>query len=236
MGLAKHVETLPPSLAADATYTVAFERAFPGEASVMSMRNAIKAIAAFERTLISGRSDFDRYVFDDERTALSESARRGMGLFFSGRVGCAVCHSGLNFAGSIAHERTASAPATFANTGLYNVDGAGSYPPTDTGLAEITGRTEDMGKFHVPTLRNVALTAPYMHDGSVATLPEVIDHYASGGRQTPRGSAAPNRYKDRAIRPIDLSIEEKRDLVAFLEGLTDRDFLRPERYACGTAP
>ena len=232
MGLTQGADALPPSLTRNDEYTSAFALAFPGEREPATMRNAIKAIAAFERTLISGRSNFDRYVFDDDRTALDEKARRGMALFFSERVGCVACHSGFNFAGPVAHERNTETQSAFANTALYNVDGKGAYPPADTGLAEVTRRAQDMGKFRVPTLRNVELTAPYMHDGSIVTLDEVVDHYARGGRQSPNGGGS-NPYKDRAVRPIALSAEEKRDLVAFLGSLTDREFVSVERYACG---
>jgi cytochrome c peroxidase len=231
MGLAQTADTPPPAIAQDGEYTAAFAGAFPGEARPVSMRNVIKAIAAFERTLISGRSGFDRYVFDDDRAALTEPARRGMGLFFSQRVGCVACHSGFNFAGPVAHERNTATQATFANTALYNVDGKGAYPATDTGLTEVTGRVQDMGRFRVPTLRNVELTAPYMHDGSIATLAEVVDHYARGGRQSPHGDGT-NPYKDPAIRPIALSPGEKKDLVEFLRSLTDREFVNAQRYAC----
>jgi cytochrome c peroxidase len=185
------------------------------------MDNVIRAIASYERTLISGRSAFDRYVFDDERTALSDSARRGMALFYSERIGCGGCHFGINFSGPIVHAAAPRAAPLLANTGLYNVDGHGRYPDADRGLERITHRRSDNGKFRVPTLRNVALTAPYMHDGSIATLGEVIDHYAAGGRQLPAGPRARNDYKDKRITGFTVSAQEKADLVAFLDSLSD---------------
>ena len=217
MGLTGSGHAAIEALAAEPSYREPFAAAFPGEGAPISIDHVIKAIAAFERTLISGRSPFDRYVFDDDRTALSEAAKRGMRLFFSRRVGCAQCHSGLNFSGPLIYEGHRTVRASFVNTGLYDVDGRGSYPPGDRGLIDVTHRAADMGKFRVPTLRNVALTAPYMHDGSLATLNEVIAHYSRGGRKSP--------HRDPRVRPLALSPTERADLVAFLESLTDRDFI-----------
>jgi cytochrome c peroxidase len=210
------------ALSAEAGYRDLFAAAFPGDALPISMRNLIKAIAAFERTLISGRSAFDRYVYDDDPTALSNSEKRGMALFFSTRVGCVQCHSGLNFSGPLIYQGQESQAAAYANTGLYDVDGRGSYPANDRGLIDVTRRPTDMGKFRVPTLRNVALTAPYMHDGSLASLEQVIDHYARGGRKNPR--------QDSRLRPLSLSQAERADLVAFLRSLTDREFVDDPRF------
>jgi cytochrome c peroxidase len=198
-------------------YAQQFAAAFPDDPAAVSMDHIIKAIAAFERTLISGRSAFDRYVFDDDRAAMPESARRGMALFFSARVGCAQCHFGVNFSGRLIFEGHVKDSAIFANTGLYDVDGRGGYPPTDRGLIELTHRAADMGKFRVPTLRNVALTAPYMHDGSLPTLQDVLDHYMRGGHRS--------RRQDPRVRPFVLTEMERADMMAFLESLTDSDFI-----------
>src|SRR5258708_4509752 len=178
MGLTGGGRAAVKALSADAVYRSRFAAAFPDDAAPISMTNIIKAIAAFERTLISGRSPFDRYVYDDDQTALSESEKRGMALFFSPRAGCAQCHSGINFSGPLTYEGHETQGASFANTGLYDEDGQGSYPANDQGLIEFTHRAADMGRFRVPTLRNVALTAPCMHDGSLASLEPVTDHYA----------------------------------------------------------
>jgi cytochrome c peroxidase len=210
------------ALSAEAAYRDQFAAAFPDDAAPISMTNIIRAIAAFERTLISGRSPFDRYVYDDDPTALSDPEKRGMALFFSPRVGCAQCHSGINFSGPLIYEGHETQGALFANTGLYDTDGRGSYPANDQGLIEVTHRAADMGKFRVPTLRNVALTAPYMHDGSVASLEQVIDHYARGGHKNPR--------RDSRIRPLFLSQTERADLAAFLRSLTDREFVADPRF------
>ena len=203
-------------------YAQQFAAAFPSDASPVSMDHIIKAIAAYERTLISGRSDFDRYVFDDDRAAMPEPARRGMALFFSARVGCARCHFGINFSGPLIYEGHEHAGALYANTGLYDVDGRGGYPSSDRGLIEVTHRAADMGKFRVPTLRNVALTAPYMHDGSLSSLEEVLDHYMRGGHANPR--------QDLRIRPFALTETERADMLAFLGSLTDRDFIENAQF------
>jgi cytochrome c peroxidase len=222
MGLARARRRAVEALSADSAYRELFAAAFPGDRAPISMDHVIKSIAAFERTLISGRSPFDRYVFDDDRTALTDAAKHGMTLFFSTRVGCVQCHSGFNFSGPLRYEGQRRANALFANTGLYDVDGRGSYPPNDRGLIDVTHRAADMGKFRVPTLRNVALTAPYMHDGSLASLEEVIDHYARGGRKSP--------HQDSRLRPFSLSQAERADLVAFLHSLTDREFVDDPRF------
>jgi cytochrome c peroxidase len=214
MGLRRDNRELVDWLSQQASYAAAFRASFPEEAEAISIPNVIKAIAAFERTLISGRSSFDRYVYDDDHAAFSAGARRGMRLFFSDRSGCVRCHFGVNFSGPVVQRGKSAPPALFANNG--------SAVKGDEGLSAETKRQHDRGRFRVPTLRNVALTAPYMHDGRFATLEQVIDHYAAGGRHA--GSIG---VVDSQIRPLDLSAEEKRDLVEFLEGLTDREFAAP---------
>lgn len=216
MGLKAGQATAVDAISSESAYREQFAAVFPGSAPI-SMDHIVKAIAAFERTLISGRSAFDRYIFDDDRAALSESAKRGMALFYSARAGCSQCHSGLNFSGPMIYEGHEREQALFANNGLYDVDGHGAYPSSDRGLIEATHRSADAGKFRVPTLRNVALTAPYMHDGSLPTLDAVLDHYVRGGRKNPR--------LDPRIRPLALKEQERSDLVAFLGSLTDRDFV-----------
>jgi cytochrome c peroxidase len=234
MGLKRNERIAIAGLCDDAAYRNLFSAAFPLDAEPISMDHVIKAIAAFERTLISGRSSFDRYVFDDDRTALSESAKRGMSLFFSTRVGCAQCHFGLNFSGPTSYEGHEHARAIYANTGLYDLDGRDGYPPSDRGLMDVTHRAADAGRFRVPTLRNVALTAPYMHDGSLPSLDDVLDHYARGGRRCGRADCAAAIHiavrrkprRDTRIRRFALSKAEHADLIAFLESLTDREFVK----------
>ncbi len=148
---------------------------------------------------------------------------------------CFHCHGGFTFAGGADYEGKGFSEIEFHNTGLYNIDGKGGYPPRNTGVAEVSGNPEDMGKFKAPTLRNIAVTAPYMHDGSIATLEEVIEHYNAGGRTVHDGPYAgvggDNPFKSEFIKPMDLTTQEKQDLVAFLRSLTDSTFLRDSRFS-----
>jgi cytochrome c peroxidase len=203
-----------------------FKDAFPADPSPVNLPNVVKAIAAFERTLVSGDSPLDRYLYRDDRSALSSSARRGLTLFFSDRLGCAQCHETFNLSGPVvfASNATGRPPRLlFHNTGLHDVDGRGRYPESDLGLFQRTRRPSDMGRFRAPTLRNVSVTAPFMHDGSIPTLDAVIDHYASGGN---RSSFVSSR-----LRGFRLRAEEKADLIAFLDSLTDRGFLTNPSFA-----
>ncbi len=222
MGLQNGGVSAARNISQDSGYAEQFAAAFPSDVPPVSMDNIIKAIAAFERTLISGRSAFDRFVFDDDRTAMSDSARRGMALFFSARVGCAQCHFGINFSGPLISQGHERGRALFANTGLYDIHGQAGYPPHDRGLMESTHRPEDSGKFRVPTLRNVAVTAPYMHDGSLPSLQDVLDHYMRGGHKS--------QLQDSRIRPFALTATERADLVAFLDSLTDPDFIENPQF------
>lgn len=179
------------------------------------------------------RSPYDRYRYGNEPEAISESAKRGEAFFFSGQRGsCFQCHGGWNFNGEVSHEARTNPRVAFFNTGLYNVAGDISYPASNTGVYQVTKRPEDVGKFRVPTLRNIAVTAPYMHDGSSPSLGDVIDHYAEGGRTIISGANAgvgrDNPNKARNVRGFVISSQEKSDLIAFLESLTDSTFLKNE--------
>ncbi len=140
-----------------------------------------------------------------------------MALFFSPRLGCSECHAGFNLSGGVRFVDGPAPDIAFHNTGLYNVDGRGSYPSIDRGLIDVTKRAADMGRFRAPTLRNIAVTAPYMHDGSLPTLEAVLDRYASGGLKS--------RYRSNLVKGFALSASEKADVIAFLESLTDDGFL-----------
>lgn len=215
----------------DTLYKRLLSRAFPHDARSYTLTHVTRAIAAFERTMISLQSPYDRYRYGNEPDAISESAKRGETFFFSGQHGsCFQCHGGWNFNGDVSFETRPNPRVSFFNTGLYNVAGGTSYPSTNTGLYAITKRTEDVGKFRVPTLRNVAVTAPYMHDGSIRTLAEVIDHYAAGGRSIASGENAgvgrDNPNKAPSVHGFDITPAEKADLISFLESLTDSTFLK----------
>jgi cytochrome c peroxidase len=219
----------------DPKYAKMFPAAFPEDSDPFTITNATKAIASFERTIIGGNSPYDRYHYGGDDKAVSESAKRGEVLFFSEPLSCFRCHGGFNFSDTSAFEgRTLDHPR-FHNTGLYNLPGAMSYPHENLGLYEHTFRTEDVGKFKAPTLRNVAITAPYMHDGSAKTLDEVLDHYSAGGRTITggpdAGDGSRNPNKDPLIRGFKLSQQDRADLIAFLESLTDEEVLHDPKFA-----
>ncbi len=231
LGLGGREADLLRTLERDTLYQRLFARAYPGAESLFTITHVVRAIASFERTMISMESPYDRYRYGRDTTAISPAAKRGSVIFFSGQQGaCFQCHSGWNFNGELRHERRPDVPASFQNTGLYNLEGALSYPSTNTGIYEITHRPQDMGRFRVPTLRNVAVTAPYMHDGSIATLDEVLDHYAAGGRTITSGPYAgvgrDNPNKSPSVHGFTLTAGDRADLLAFLETLTDSAFLR----------
>jgi len=229
LGLVGKEQELLAMLRSDDDYAQHFKAAFTTDEGSVSLGNLTKALAAFQRTLISVNSPYDRYRYNGEDNAISAAAKRGEALFFSERLECFHCHGGLHFTDSVMHERKAFAESAFHNTGLYNIDAQGSYPPSDTGLYDITLDDKDMGRFRTPSLRNIAVTAPYMHDGSIATLAEVIDHYAAGGRTLITGPYAgeghKNPYKSEFVIGFSLTRQEKQDLIAFLESLTDQTFL-----------
>lgn len=214
-------------LRSDADYPARFASAFGGEAAPLRWDNVIKAIAAFERTLIAAGSRYDQALAG--AITLSESEQRGQALFFGqrGAAHCVQCHGGPNLGGGTfaSTEGSEGAPG-FYNIGLFNIGGTGAYPTGNQGLIEFTGRPEDMGRFRAPSLRNVALTAPYLHDGSVATLEAVVAlHAAGGGRAYGPGPYAgdgrANPYKDALIDQIEIDAQEQADLVAFLKALAD---------------
>jgi cytochrome c peroxidase len=232
LGMGDRVPELLARLRDSPPYPARFSAAFQGDPDPIRLPNVLRALAAFERTLLSGHSPYDQFVYLDEREALGPRARAGMRLFFSERVGCAGCHGGLLFSGPAAIRGGPPVEPRFHNTGLYNLDGRGLYPPGGRGVFERSSRPAEMGRFRAPTLRNVALTAPYMHDGSVGTLREVLVHYAAGGRNLDAegGSRRPNPHQSERVRGFALSEVEADALIAFLESLTDPKFVRDARF------
>jgi cytochrome c peroxidase len=204
LGLAGREAQVIEALAARADYRAAFAEAFPGspqspggsesESKAELWDQIIKSIASYERTLISGHSPFDLYVFEGKHDALSAGAKRGMALFNSERVGCARCHAGFNFSGNWRDREGATGEPTFEKNGV-------SPDPV-----------------RVPTLRNVAVTAPYMHDGSLSTLEAVLDHYERAGA---RERTAQNDATLPPLRAFTLSPVERHELIEFLKSLTD---------------
>ncbi|WP_144395021.1 methanobactin export MATE transporter MbnM [Pleionea sediminis] len=214
-------------------YKELFEDAFPGQEINFNTIN--KALASFVRSLISLNSPFDRYAYDGDDNALSESAIRGMNLFFSEKFECHHCHGGFNFTQSTFHEKQQIDRRPFHNTGMYNVNAQGAYPERDNGLFEITLDPADHGRFRAPTLRNIEVTAPYMHDGSIKTLEEVIDFYAAGGQLISdgpnQGDGRANPHKSPFVKGFEISEQEKADLIEFLRSLTDKNFLENPKHA-----
>ena len=220
-------------------YPPLFERAFPGKG--LSEETLEKALASYQRTLVSGDSPFDRMLFGGEESALSDSARRGFELFV-GKGGCVGCHTvgerdallsdgmfhdtgvGRRTIAASAHDtstpgrdtlRVQVAPGEYLEVSRKIVAQVSERPASDLGRYEVTGKPEDRFEYRTPSLRNVALTAPYMHDGSLATLEEVVAFYDAGSDQ--------DEGLDPAIRPLGLSTSERSDLLMFLESLTGSD-------------
>jgi len=201
LGVAGDGGALLARLADEPLYPALFAEAFPDDPAPLSIANLTRAIASFERTIVSGRARVDT-------GELTDAERRGQALFASARLGCNQCHGGFAFTVATGDD------LRFFNTGLTADD-------PDRGVAAITGDPAQAGWFRPPSLRNVAVTAPYMHDGSVATLEEVIDLYAAGGR----GAGVTNPRKSELITGFAITADERADLVAFLGALTDAALL-----------
>lgn len=209
---------LPPEEAAlklrEQGYSELFRQAFDEDVTATTMA---KALAAYQRTLLAGGSPFDQYLFQKRQDAVSVEAKRGFDVFLKSK--CDACHlvmtEGLH---PFALEHVMFTDGKFHNLGV----GSDKSKP-DPGRYEVTGDAEDWGRFRTPTLRNVALTAPYFHDGSAATLADVIELYDKGGN--------PNRNLDPAMRPLGLTPGEKLDLIRFLEALTTSGVNRLAREA-----
>jgi len=201
LGVAGDGGALLARLADEPLYPALFAEAFPDDPAPLSIANLTRAIASFERTIVSGRARVDS-------GELTDAERRGQALFASARLGCNQCHGGFAFTVATGDD------LRFFNTGLTADD-------PDRGVAAITGDPAQAGWFRPPSLRNVAVTAPYMHDGSVATLEEVVDLYAAGGR----GAGVTTPRKSELITGFAITADERADLVAFLGALTDAALL-----------
>lgn len=185
-------------LQADPEYADAFKQIF---GKVPDPFGITRALAAFERTIISGNSRFDQYFYQGDPEVLTAEEKNGMNIFFSAEAGCGNCHGGFLFTNG-----------TLQNNGFF-----ADYND-DTGRERITHQQEDVGKFKVPTLRNIGVTGPYMHNGQITTLDEIINRYMSGG--------SGHENQSDLIKPFTLTPEEKNDLIAFLHALTDTNFLQ----------
>lgn len=186
------VEKALAALQADADYPKRFREAFGSDG--ITRERLASALAAFQRTLLLGNSPVDAFV-DGDTVKITESAKQGLWLFES-KAGCWRCHSGKNYSDE-----------KFHNTGV-----SWGATPIDLGRFEVTKNEEDRGRFKTPTLRGIAKTAPYMHDGSIKTLEEVVAFYSKGGNANP--------HLDSTLKPLSLSEKEQGDLVAFLKALS----------------
>ncbi len=200
--MAHTLEGVEKAIAANPDYVAQIEKAFgPGP---VTADKATKAIASFERTIISANSPFDRYMYGGDKSALSDSAKRGLEVFRDPKkANCEVCHT-------IDEQYALFMDNKFHNLGV-GADIEGNL--ADLGRYEVTKQDADRGAFKTPSLRNLTLTAPYMHDGSLKTLKEVLDFYIGAGNSNP--------YRDKEIHELDhLTGQERQDLIAFLESLT----------------
>lgn len=212
MGAAGHEDRIFAALAADPYYAEAFPAAFPDRPRP-DLFTITRALGAFQRSLMSFDSPYDRFKYGGDLDALSDAAKRGEQHFFDHRFECYHCHQGILFTDNFQREGSPWTETGFHNTGLYS-----TYPAAAPGRAEFTGSAADEGVFRTPSLRNVAVTAPYMHDGSISDLRGVLAHYANGGREG-------HVNQDGLIVGFKATEAEISDIIAFLESLTDERFL-----------
>jgi len=187
----QNADELVKELSAISGYKALFDKAYPGEG--ITLKTITKAIASYERTIVAKDSSFDRWRAGN-KNAISESAKNGFTLF-EGKARCVICHSGYNFTNN-----------NFHNLGVKDVK-------PDEGRFAVTKVQMNFGAFKTPTLRNVTLTGPYMHNGMYKTLEEVVDHYDRGGDD--------KANLDPLMKPLGLNAQEKKDLVEFMKSLTD---------------
>ncbi|MCD2453032.1 cytochrome-c peroxidase [Methylicorpusculum oleiharenae] len=214
----------------DPDYIKQFRQVFGLEPAQISIDQVVMAIAGFERTLIAGDSPFDQYRFGGDSHALNDAAIRGLAVF-QGKGRCTSCHKiaetsalftdnqfhnlGIGF-GKIAGKLTGLIKATRQTEGKIDAPVLTNAELSELGRYAVTGNKADLGHFKTPTLRNIVLTAPYMHDGSLANLAEVIEFHNQGGFANP--------FLDTEMRPLGLTQQEKSDLAAFMEALTSSQF------------
>ncbi len=250
MALPDH-EALLAVIRNDADYLQQFNTVFGIDSSELSMQEVTQAIAAFERTKISGNSAFDRFYFGGEGDAMNAAAQRGLDVFLNdGR--CVSCHVieqdqalftdhrfhnigvGINeLQQTIVETARAFQRQKLADENLdVDVAALTDANVSELGRLAITDELSDMGGFKTPSLRNIALTAPYMHDGSIETLRDVVTHYNNGGA-TNEGDPV-NPFISGGIRPLDLTEQQIDDLVEFMEALTSPEYDRSKSVSATT--
>jgi cytochrome c peroxidase len=233
-GLKSH-EPILETIRADATYPAEFKKVFGVDAKDITIDHVVKAIASFERTVISGNSPFDRYLYGGDPKAISEAAKRGLELYRT-KARCQDCHTigqtnaiftdnkfhnlGVGFKKIEPHVIKIANAFRKAKQEGKKIDESvlTNQEASELGRFAVTLNPSDIGRFKTPTLRNVTATAPYMHDGSLKTLEEVIDLYNKGGEA--------NTLLDSGIRPLNLTDQEKADLLEFLKTLTSPQYAK----------
>jgi cytochrome c peroxidase len=246
-GLANH-EPILEVVRTDPEYRSAFQAVFDVSPEQLNLQHVAKAIASFERTLVAGNSAFDRYWFKGETGAMNEAQVRGFNLFI-GQARCVSCHTieqdhalftdnrfhnigvGINHIQEDVPRLTKAFLEAKYKGGDVDKMVLSDKKSSELGRFAVTDELDQIGAFKTPTLRNVDLTAPYMHDGSLKTLKDVVIHYNNGGASQPRDRV--NDFLSGGIRPLNLTDEQMDDLVAFMKALTSSKFAKsaPEQLA-----
>jgi cytochrome c peroxidase len=234
MGIAGNENEILNRIKADSFYQQQFRQAFATGKDSFSLLHVQQAISTFIKTIFSFNSPFDRYTYMGEQNAMNAMQLNGKQLFFSDSLSCSKCHGGINFTRPAFTNADGSMPYYFT-TGLYNVAGRNTYPAYDQGLIMLTKSKVDQGRFLLPTLRNLAFTAPYFHDGSAATLEDVLNVYERGGRNIENGPYAgdgrKNIHNHSLIKGFQLNSQQRKDLIAFLLSLSDSSLCNNPAYA-----
>lgn len=231
-------DTYLDRLKSDSRYKTLFSNAFGGGTENITEQNVRFALSSFQRTLISGKSKVDKYLNYGDKSALSASEIRGLSVFNGETAECFHCHGGFNYTNTVNHTGIVSGEVSYMSNGIISDATYASLPSNKKGLYDVTLLTTDIGRFKTPSLRNIALTYPYMHDGSFScttantndtencsteALGKVIDHYMSGGQS--------HQNKDGQIRAFTLTPQEKTDLINFLKALTDEEFISNTKFS-----
>jgi len=230
LGLDLHFDEVKKYLEQDAKYQTLWCEAFQSDTCSISMQRIEIALVAYLQTLVSTQSKYDKFIQGDT-TLFSSAEKHGLTLFRSDALSCSKCHLEPSFTLATSNKNQ---DEIFVNIGLYDYSKFVSDSSQDVGIYESTQQLQDLGKFKIPSLRNCGLTAPYMHDGSVASLSDVLDIYKNGGRMPALSNSTnhsqTNSTKHPLIHGFELSAYDKQSLLAFLHTLTDTSYLSQEHF------